>query len=396
MMILHRLSYALLWLLVFAMPWENMVLVPGLGTLTRLVGIGAAGLTVLGVLWQGRLRTPVVGHGLMLAFVGWTLAGMLWSLEPALTRHWVVTYGQLAVMAWVIWECAADARAQRGLLAAYVLGAGVSVGATIVTFLQGQAVFYGRYAAAGFDPNDLGVILALGIPMAWYLTRDGGRIAWGFGLYPLVALLGIALTASRGAFVAACVALLLVLDSVRELTGRGRWLLLGGGVLGVLSLLALVPPEASHRLASLGREVQQGTWNERLTIWEAGWSAWLAHPLLGVGTGNYGPAVQAEIGRPVAAHNTFLSILVERGVIGCLLFAGMVAVVLLGIQSLPRRARYFWWVLWATWAIGALTLSFEMRKPTWFIVGLGLAHAAAVRRDAGQVPAEDDGDVAEC
>jgi len=36
-----RLAFAFLWLLVFAIPWEDAVTIPGFGTGTRLIGIPA-------------------------------------------------------------------------------------------------------------------------------------------------------------------------------------------------------------------------------------------------------------------------------------------------------------------------------------------------------------------
>ena len=46
--------------------------------------------------------------------------------------------------------------------------------------LSSDTVFEGgtRYAAQGFDPNDMAVTLALGIPMATYLALDGGSRRW--------------------------------------------------------------------------------------------------------------------------------------------------------------------------------------------------------------------------
>ena len=63
------------------------------------------------------------------------------------------------------------------MLEAYLGGAVVSAAATIVRYSLNQQTYWRRYAAPGFEPNDLGLTLALAIPMALYLAlrRTGWR-----------------------------------------------------------------------------------------------------------------------------------------------------------------------------------------------------------------------------
>ena len=125
-------------------------------------------------------------------------------------------------------------------------------------------------------------------------------------------------------------------------------------------------------------------------IWQLGWQAFGQAPFQGVGAGAYAPTVEhalglasnadsAESGVVVArlvAHNTFFSILVEEGVIGFALFFALVLTLVLSAWKLPRVERIFWLCILLTWAIGALDLTWEQRKPTWFIFGLLIAVAA--------------------
>jgi hypothetical protein len=50
------------------------------------------------------------------------------------------------------------------------LGAYVAIGSTVATYLASGDSGASRFAATGFNENDLGLILALGIPAAWYLA----------------------------------------------------------------------------------------------------------------------------------------------------------------------------------------------------------------------------------
>ena len=125
-------------------------------------------------------------------------------------------------------------------------------------------------------------------------------------------------------------------------------------------------------------------------IWQIGWQVFGQAPFQGVGAGAYAPTVEhslglasnsdsADIGVVVArlvAHNTFFSVLVEQGVIGFALFFALLITLVLSAWKLPRVERVFWLCILLTWAIGALDLTWEERKPTWFIFGLLIAVAA--------------------
>jgi O-antigen ligase len=79
----------------------------------------------------------------------------------------------------------------------------------------------------------------------------------------------------------------------------------------------------------------------------------------------------------LVAHNTFFSVLVEQGVIGFALFCALLLTLVLAAWKLPSIERLFWLCILLTWAVGALDLTWEDRKPTWFFFGLLMAAAAA-------------------
>ncbi|NIQ55574.1 MAG: hypothetical protein GWN71_20065, partial [Gammaproteobacteria bacterium] len=178
-------------------------------------------LGVLAVLWRGRLRRLAPPLILMAAFIGWSALSMFWSIEPESTQIRTKTFLQLGLLAWLIWELAPTHERQAHLFQAYVLGAYVAAFDTIGNYLAGAATATGRFAAEGFNPNDLGFTLVLGIPMAWHLATLSRIpvLIWVNRLYVPIAMIAVTLTASRGAFLPALVALLIIPWSLT----RQRW-----------------------------------------------------------------------------------------------------------------------------------------------------------------------------
>ena len=201
---IEGLARALLCALVFSLPFEKAFEFPGLGTIARVLGVAAFAAGVAAVARRGRLRVPNAALLLAAAFVVWSGLTYFWSVAPLASAARLVTMAQLFAMFWLVWElCPADA-ARWTLMRAYVAGAAVSSVWTMLRAAHNQQTYYHRFATAGFDPNDLGVTLALALPMALYLShRARGLEAALVRAAAALSLVAILLTASRTALVAA-------------------------------------------------------------------------------------------------------------------------------------------------------------------------------------------------
>jgi O-antigen ligase len=401
-----KVAYFFLWIFAFAMPWENAVVIPGFGTVSRVVGLAAFGIGLISVLDSGRFRVPALQHGLMGLFVTWVGLTYFWSFDPARTRIAAITFLQLLTMVWLIWQFAQTYQKQILLLRAFVLGTVVSSIAIVVAFLNGPTAesYYGRYTGLGFNPNDLALILALSLPISLYLAaRDEGlrfRV-WIYGAHLVLALAAILLTAARGPLIASVGALFMLPFAFSQLT-RGQKIV-GLALVVLLGIGAglLVPQTSWSRLSTIGSEVSSGTLNERTMIWRAGWVVFNQSPFRGVGAAAFAPSVEHALGMPfhgsgiddggpsnveLVAHNTFISVLVEQGVIGFALFLGILLTLVFSAWHFPLVDRAFWLSVLLTWAIGVSSLTWEDRKPSWFLFGVLVAAAAA------QIPSIRSGD----
>ena len=373
----ERLAWALLWLFVFSIPWEKSVTVPELGTLSHLFGILAFTAGAAAVWRRRSLRPPNLAILLAGAWVMWSAATYLWSLDQPATAKRALTFFELWAMFWLVWDQCRGPRRQMHLLLAYVLGAAGGSALGVLRYSQGRQTYYRRYTAPGFDPNDFGLILALAIPMALYLSLRGGRwVRWSSRAAILAIIPGLLLTASRTALVAALVGFGFTLWTWRR---SDQWQRAASLLLLALLLAGLfrfAPEHSRERLATLRAGLAEGTLHNRTRIWKSGLKAFKSHPLAGVGLGAYPEAVRPWLGVPpvaghqYVAHNTFLSVLVEGGLIGFSLYALLLATLMVFVLIMPPAERALWAVLLTCWTVGVSTLTWEHYKPTWLIMAL--------------------------
>ena len=374
------LAFFLLWIFVFAIPWENALVIPGFGTISRLIGLLAFPMGVLAILDSGRLRPVSLPLILMGLFVAWGGLSYWWTVDPESTSTSVISWIQNLAMIWLIWELASRRERQLGLMQAYVLGTFVSAGDTVYSYLRGHTASWERYSGAGLDPNELGLLLALSLPLSFYLSLNEkhSRMVWIYRLQQVMALLAIGLTSSRGALVATVVAFVYLALAFWKLTLQAKSAFLLLVPVGGICALAFLPETTWKRWGGLGSELQQGSWGSRKPIWSAGWEMFRENPVGGVGAGGFGTVAGRVLGQEVVAHNTFLSILAEEGIVGFGLFLLFFLSLLLPVMRLRHLERDLWLVVLATWATGVFTLTWETRKPTWFLFGLLAAWSAAM------------------
>lgn len=378
---------AALWLslvFIFILPVENAVSVDGLGRISKVVGLCLLGIWLLTVL-TGRFRKPFMVHAVMFLFVLWSGFTVFWSLNVDKTIESFLTYLQLLGMAMIIWDIYTTPAALKSGLQAYVLGAAVAAASTIYNCMHGVEYYSQRYAGAGFQVNDIALILAMGMPLSWYLTLNENNSARRFSLdlinyvYIPLAFLAIIMTGSRAGLVATFPAFIFMFISLTRLGFLHRILLL---VLVVGSLLAVKPffPEASvGRLANTSAVVTHGDLNGRLEIWREGLGLFFKHPLLGVGSGAF--ASSTTIGK--AGHNLAISLLAETGIIGFVLFSIFLAMTVYHALRQPKWSRLLWISVLLAWSMAAFTHNWEHRKQTWVFLSLVTASAGLyVRRES--------------
>ena len=144
---------------------------------------------------------------------------------------------------------------------------------------------------------------------------------------------------------------------------------------------------ASGTLNRLGEGTASGSLLERYDLWKIGLKAWVQTPVLGTGAGSY-PDLLGRAGEfRMVAHNTFVSVLVETGLVGFVLYFAFWLVVLRRVLLLPKEERFFWLGALACYMPSVLSSSAEYCKPMLAPGGDGVESFAAAehgRREEGK------------
>src|SRR2546425_6558598 len=178
--------------------------------------------------------------------------------------------------------------------------------------------------------------------MAWYLSlvEPHGRIAWLWRLYLPLAITAILLTASRGAFITMLVALTIIPATQGRLRFRTRAGLYALAVGSLMLVTWFVPETSLERIRSTGADIEAGYLGGRARIWHAGLEVAREHPLVGVGAGAFGVAIEPLFRSKTfgieqeSSHNALLAILVEEGIVGLFFFLAMVAALIKPLRHL--------------------------------------------------------------
>jgi O-antigen ligase len=228
------------------------------------------------------------------------------------------------------------------------------------------------------------------LPMAYYFWRASSR-SWitilcfsSIGMSLMAMMLG----ASRGGFLGLLAGLLMIIWRSKA---KIRNMVLISSTVG--PVVFLVPSSPLQRLIHpeyadhLGADI-------RIMLWKAGWRMIQAHPLFGVGLGNfismsgvyedrsvfYGTATEKMQG---LACNAFLELTAELGIIGLIVFTGILVATYLSLDRVRRRtadgkpnllniAANSLQVALVSFSVSLVFLSGQYLKPFWMLVFLSM------------------------
>jgi O-antigen ligase len=184
-------------------------------------------------------------------------------------------------------------------------------------------------------------VIILNLTMILYSrARAAGKAALGWAALA-IQFVAIILTVTRGAWVALFAGLVAVCLLLRNKTV----LAVSAAAVAIVLVFALVTVEDTDRYISPTKlahhiDIHAGT---RLVLWDVAWELFKAHPVVGVGMGDYSIEADKLVGeRKVTTttdtHNVYLQVLATRGLIGFVPFVLFWIVVLRSLFRLKSRS----------------------------------------------------------
>jgi O-antigen ligase len=229
-------------------------------------------------------------------------------------------------------------------------------------------------------PLAVGLVLAAAVSMGERVR--GWWLVWAVGCGALM-LVALVMSWSRGAQIGFAAAVAVMAIAVVARSGRAAVL---GAVFAVLFVyllliggISVLPPSIVQRFSDFvpyvgvgdvrGMEVTDANFAvlERMAHWQSALDMWTDHPWLGVGIGNYEPAY-SRYALPMwplplgHAHNYYLNIAAESGVLGVGAYLVLWVSALIGAYQATRRASGWYWGI----ALGVLGVLVHLSVHNFF------------------------------
>jgi O-antigen ligase len=330
------------------------------------------------------------------AFWLWGASSALWAIDTGAVTTYLSRVGQGVLLFLIVYSALREPKHLRWFVWTFSFGAFM---AGALGLIHGTGAGGDRLVSVAIgDPNYLAAALIPGLVLQAFLLMTTRSPLARTLLVAMATVTAISLfmTQSRGGVIGLGAALLAGV----LLSGPARVRVIVVALLisaaGVAYYGYFASQEARDRVTSLSPEASSG----RADLWTVAVREFDAHPLTGVGGGNFvtaKPAYATEtvnitrldrvVDDPVVTHNTYLEILAELGLVGIALFAvialGSIAIGLRGAQRLGRAgfketALLGRGVVIAT--IGMLAaftfLSAQYEKNLWLLLGASAALAS--------------------
>ena len=367
---------------------------------------------LLAISWLAKMSTTddtrndfLVDHPAFTAilglFVGFSALSLTWAENAGEGTTPLLRYVLNVILFLIVYTAVKSARDFKWVVGAYVIGCVLAAAYGFVAPPQTVAYYdVSRVTGTLGDPNELAAVLVGGTVLAAAMVvalRGSPLLRLAYAGAAALCAAGIFLSLSRGGLVALGFAL------VTAIVVAGRWRIQAIGLAAVLALGAFIYFGFGASQDEISRVTSFGNGTGRTDIWTVGWRMVQAHPVRGVGVGNYKTsaihyllrpgALQRDefiVDTPKVAHNTYLQELAELGIVGLALFLAIIGFSLLcvlraahiferlgdTVMELLSRAML---VALAGTLAADFFISDEFSKQLWLLLGLGPALLAIAR-----------------
>jgi len=330
-------------------------------------------ISIVGAIWACAAKKKLPSNPLHFAFAFFAMTLLVccllspWSEEcmPPLEA-----YCKLLVFYVLLVTTVSNEYALRKVTAGFLAAMSLYMLHSLREYLSGRAIYrMGISRMVGVDttfgdPNAFAssILLSLVLVPALWVTCRQKRARWLLAGYTCLALVCIAFTGSRAAFVG-----LLLWAAIVIARSRWRWQMAAAALAAAPILWCALPDQLQNRFETIvnpeaGPKNAQMSADSRIESLAIGWDLFQEYPLTGVGPGGWLKAT----GRKIFSHNLYAQLMGEMGAAGLVAFAVVLVCLAINIRAVrsayrqnPHWDRDFLYYLCQGLGVGFLLLLFE-------------------------------------
>lgn len=325
-------------------------------------------------------------HIISIVFILWVFISNPVAAMFGAARNWILTFIQCWILLWLSSNLMDTSTKQRTFMWIFSLVCVISALFTIAEGQIGSTVSESIRAGGLADqPNITARYLVISFIFLTYLlsfTKNGFiRLLTLFGI--ALTFIGVFFTLSRSGII-----MLVVSAGLLFLTSKGKRSV-GLIIIYLIAAFLLITfsSDVIDIVETIIPSITQGenTIGLRYSLWQAGWRMWLDNPITGVGIGLFTenlPFYAYELPPyrwNLVAHNTFVTILAETGVVGLVLFVLMILFSIRNFLAINKKAsseilslRNIWLIVFVALLIGSMTKNDHYEKFLWFMMGVSV------------------------
>ena len=277
---------------------------------------------------------------LLLAYLGWGVLSVTWSPDASETLITVSRYLLNFALLVIAYTAIGSRRYAIWFFIAWMAGTAFTAIYGLIDAPTTDAAQTARLESSVGDANEFAAILVAGIVLSLALSataRHAPILRLAGCVTVLLAMFSFVLTGSRSGVIS----LVVVIITCVLVAGR-RWRPMAAvtavavAVTAVIFFAAFAPGSIRERIAQTVPGQVNTAAEGRTTIWQVGWRMVEDKPFHGVGLGSFqaasinyvllpGTLARSDevIDTPKVAHNIYLETLAELGIVGAILFGGI-------------------------------------------------------------------------